>query len=160
MACQADTAILNLKGKKGRHSGKPESSVQGWHLQPAKANIKGLGVRRTTVRGLYHPRNGGWAGCRGEFIRLFSALCANEFAPTINRIILFILWIPVQLLFLGLCRGCRTFMALDYDIHGRNGGLPARNCRGQIGVGEIGWLFRYAAPPARPRRPVDPTHVP
>ena len=37
----------------------------------------------------------------GEFIRLFRALCANEFAPTINRIILFIPWIPVQLLFLG-----------------------------------------------------------
>jgi hypothetical protein len=28
---------------------------------------------------------------RGEFIRLFRALCANEFAPTINRIILLIL---------------------------------------------------------------------
>jgi len=52
---------------------------------------------RVTTRGkpLFDPGNGSWACCRVEFIRLpalpagwFMALCANEFAPTINRIIL------------------------------------------------------------------------
>jgi hypothetical protein len=37
-------------------AGKPESSVQGWQsFQPAKAYIKDLGVRRTTVHGTGFP---------------------------------------------------------------------------------------------------------
>jgi len=80
----------------------------------------------------------------GEFIRLFRALCANEFAPTINRIILFIPWIPVQLLFLG-SSACPHLAKLSLCCSPRLSFLSCSCPQVQIRLTRIRPIWAYSA---------------